>query len=454
DLMRDRRKKTVILLQGLDTTRPEDRSPSLIQALRSWAHDSQVMTSESLIILLCGDLSRVLDDLTSDLVALQRPALSSEYERRETIEATARVLGVDVSGSCGELARAAGGLSIHQLQSALVEAHHLDDDFRVERLKDLKSELIKRSDLLELEEPDSAGFDSVGGYDAVKRFIRDCVVQVLLDSERARVEKLALPLPRGVLFFGPPGTGKTLFAKALAHGTNLPFINLRTENLFSKYLGESGQRFRDAIRLAEQMSPAILFVDEIDRFGKRTKMGGSDGASEESRRVFNQILEWLGDQKRRSIIIGTTNRPQDLDPAFLRPGRFDYKIPFLYPPPEARQRILDIHLGRAGSKAKVALGFPEADLQKVLARVVAETDGFSGAEIEQLVTRAKRNAFKGGRDHLVAEDFFAARKAFRIDMEQRAKDTRSYLSQAAEFTDDREFLEEVAQENRTEIDAL
>jgi transitional endoplasmic reticulum ATPase len=103
--------------------------------------------------------------------------------------------------------------------------------------------------------------------------------------------------------------GRAQFVKALAKETNLPFINLRTENLFSMWLGESRRKFSEAIRLAEQMSPAIVFIDEIDRCGKRSGTS-ADGASQETQRVFSQVLEWLGDKRRRSIIVGTTNTPE------------------------------------------------------------------------------------------------------------------------------------------------
>ena len=117
------------------------------------------------------------------------------------------------------------------------------------------------------------------------------MINVLRRPEKARY--FGLGLPKGLLFFGPPGTGKSLFANALASEVQLPFINLVTENIYSKWLGESGQNMKNAITLAEKMSPAIVFVDEIDRFGKRA--GASAGsAEEETQRVFSQFLEWLG----------------------------------------------------------------------------------------------------------------------------------------------------------------
>jgi SpoVK/Ycf46/Vps4 family AAA+-type ATPase len=133
-------------------------------------------------------------------------------------------------------------------------------------MKELKSEMVKRSRVLEVRDP-QFGFGDIGGYHAIKDFVQKYIINVLKKPDRAR--HFGLGLPKGLLFFGPPGTGKSLFANALAREVQLPFINLVTENIYSKWLGESGQNMKNAITLAEKMSPAIVFVDEIDRFGKR-----------------------------------------------------------------------------------------------------------------------------------------------------------------------------------------
>ena len=206
-------------------------------------------------------------------------------------------------------------------------------------------------------------------------------------------------LPKGLLFFGPPGTGKSLFAHALASEVQLPFINLVTENIYSKWLGESGQNMKNANTLAEKMSPAIVFVDEIDRFGRRTGTAAGS-AEEETQRVFSQFLEWLGKPDRTAIIVGTTNVPEHLDDAFLRAGRFDYKIPFLYPGPQARLEILLVHLGlsKGTTRRRVPLEMGDEEVREMLWRdIVPLTQNFSCAELEELVTRAKRIALTGTR---------------------------------------------------------
>jgi SpoVK/Ycf46/Vps4 family AAA+-type ATPase len=431
-------KPTVFVLKELDSVQKDspDIDKDLTAAFRAWSHDHEIEIKKSVVLIVCGSSSKILDAHTLNQVAIVRPELANATERKIMIEIIARQFKLDLSGCLGSLIQTTAGLTLHQLESILIETYNRTDSFDIERIKEAKSEFIKRSDLLEIEEP-RGGFETVGGYEAVKNFVMDNVVRVLKNP--ARAQRFAIPLPRGILFFGPPGTGKTLFSKALAKDTTLPFINLKTQNLFSKWLGESGQRFEEVIRLAEKMSPAIIFIDEIDRFGKRSQ-GGGDGASEETRRVFNQILEWLGDEKRKSIIVGTTNRPDDLDEAFIRSGRFDYKIPFLFPDAEARRQILQIHLGITGNKNKPPIALPQKELERVLDAIVDNTLNFSGAEIEQLIIRVKRNAFNRQADSVEEQDFINAVRSFRIDHEKRKEMIRIHLDYARRHTDDEEFL--------------
>lgn len=431
-------KPTVFVLKELDSVQKDstDIDKDLSAAFRSWSHDHEIELKKSVILLVCGSSSRVLDAHTLNQIAIVRSELADAKERKIMTEAIARQFRVDVSGSIGSIIQTTAGLNLHQLESILIETYNKTDCFDIERIKEAKSEFIKRSDLLEIEEP-RGGFETVGGYEAVKRFVMDNVVHVLRNP--ARAQRFTIPLPRGVLFFGPPGTGKTLFSKALAKETTLPFINLKTQNLFSKWLGESGQRFEEVISLAEKMSPAIIFIDEIDRFGKRSQ-GGGDGASEETRRVFNQILEWLGDGNRKSIIVGTTNRPDDLDEAFIRSGRFDYKVPFLFPDAEARRQILEIHLGVTGNKGRPPINLPQKELERIFATIVDNTLNFSGAEIEQLIIRVKRNAFNRQADSVEEQDFVSALRSFRIDHERRKELIRIHLDYAKRHTDDEGFL--------------
>lgn len=440
--------RSMFIIQNVAENR--ENETGLESALRAWAIDPDVIRRGSTVMIITGDANELLGELTREMAIIVPVDPSSAAERQQIITVTGRELEVPLEEEqVGELVLATAGLNLHQLESILLEAYHSERRFDFATIKVLKQALVKRSGLLEVKDP-NYGFESIGGYQVIKEFIRRYVLNVLKYSERAR--RFTVPLPKGLLFFGPPGTGKSLFANALAREINLPFINLVTENIYSKWLGESGQNLKNAIRLAEKMSPAIVFVDEIDRFGKRSG-GGADGAGEETRRVFSQFLEWLGRPDRQAIIIGTTNVPEHMDEAFLRTGRFDYKIPFLYPGAAARYEILAVHLGFGGDKPTPPLAESQDSIMSFLRKeVVPLTVNFSGAELEELVNRAKRLAFDRGGVGLERRDFLDAASSFRIDSGSRKQVIRECLDQARRFTDDQAFLDGLEKENEVEID--
>ncbi len=438
--------RTVFILQNLSEVREADTG--FQSALRAWALDPQVLAKGSTIMVLTSDASRIMDEFTREFVVTISVDPSSREERRNLIKSIGAELDVEVGDTKVEATLVTlSGLNLHQVESVLLESYHRVKDFQPDIMKELKSEMVKRSRVLEVRDP-QFGFGDIGGYHAIKEFVKKYIINVLTKPDRAR--HFGLGLPKGLLFFGPPGTGKSLFANALAREVQLPFINLVTENIYSKWLGESGQNMKNAISLAEKMSPAIVFVDEIDRFGKR--QGSSAGsAEEETQRVFSQFLEWLGRPDREAIIVGTTNVPEHLDDAFLRAGRFDYKIPFLYPGPGARLEVLMVHLGfsSGGRRERVPVAMSDDDLRRFLEEaIVPSTRNFSCAELEELITRAKRFAFDKERDALTREDLLMAAKTFRIDAGSRRRTIEACMSQARHFTDDQTFLDAVEHENR------
>ncbi|MEW6524110.1 MAG: ATP-binding protein [Bacillota bacterium] len=436
--------RTVFVIQNISEVR--EWETGLQSALRAWAIDPQIITRNSTIFILTADAASLLDAFTRELVVIISVDPSSAAERHSLIELIAKELGLELPRQATiELEVTTAGLNLHQVESILLESYNRRRTFDMSLVKDLKSELVKRSGILEVSEP-TASFADIGGYQAIKDFTVKYIINVLRYSERAR--RFGLPLPKGILFFGPPGTGKSLFAKALATEIQLPFINLVTENIYSKWLGESGQNMKNAIQLAEKMSPAIVFVDEIDRFGKRTSTE-SGSAGEETKRVFSQFLEWLGRPEREAIIVGTTNVPEHLDEAFTRTGRFDYKIPFLYPGPRARLDVLLVHLGlnQGTKKVAVPLDMSREELVQFLEQEILDlTKNFSCAELEELVTRAKRVAFDRGGEGLGRDDFLNAARSFRIDVQHRREVISECLAQARRFTDDQTFLDAVERE--------
>jgi ATP-dependent 26S proteasome regulatory subunit len=435
---------TVFIMQNISEVKEYDTG--FQAALRSWAINPQIMAKGSSVMILTQDAGLLMDEFTREFTVVVSVDPSSWEERARLIEASA--LDVPIDHTKLETATVTlSGLNLHQVESILLESYQRSKSFDPDIMKELKSEMVKRSKILEVEDP-QYNFQDIGGYHAIKTFISKYIINVLQRPEKARYFDLGLP--KGLLFFGPPGTGKSLFAHALASEVQLPFINLVTENIYSKWLGESGQNMKNAINLAEKMSPAIVFVDEIDRFGKRTGTAAGS-AEEETQRVFSQFLEWLGKPDRSAIIVGTTNVPEHLDDAFLRAGRFDYKIPFLYPGPQARLEILLVHLGlsKGTTRKRVPLEMGDDEVREMLWRdIMPLTQNFSCAELEELVTRAKRIAFDRDKDALGSQELFEATRTFRIDSGYRKRVVETCMMQARKFTDDQTFLDAIEEENK------
>ncbi len=218
-------------------------------------------------------------------------------------------------------------------------------------------------------------FDNVAGLENAKRDLRE-IVGYLKDPQHYR--KLGAKIPKGILLMGPPGTGKTLLAKAVAGEANVPFFSISGSEFIEMFVGVGASRVRDMFESARKEAPAIIFIDEIDSVG-RARGTGLGGGHDEREQTLNQILGEMDgfDPHEAVVVLAATNRPDVLDAALLRPGRFDRKITLDLPDKIARRAILDIH------SANVPL---DADVD--LDRIAALTVGFSGADLENLMNEA------------------------------------------------------------------
>jgi cell division protease FtsH len=250
-------------------------------------------------------------------------------------------------------------------------------------------------------------FDDVAGVDEAKVDLQE-IVEFLRDPQK--FQRLGGRIPRGALLVGPPGTGKTLIARAVAGEANVPFFTISGSDFVEMFVGVGASRVRDMFEQAKKNAPCIIFIDEIDAVG-RHRGAGLGGGNDEREQTLNQLLvEMDGFEANEGvIIIAATNRPDVLDPALLRPGRFDRQIVVPNPDINGRERILKVHM------KKVPLG-PDVD-----ARVVARgTPGFSGADLANLVNEAALLAARRNRRLVTQAEFEDAKDKVMMGAERKS----------------------------------
>ncbi len=250
----------------------------------------------------------------------------------------------------------------------------------------------------------STTFEDVAGYTGVKQEISE-VVDFL--KTPGRFKEIGAKIPKGVLLVGPPGTGKTLLARAVAGEAGVPFLSVSGSDFMEMFVGVGASRVRDLFQTARKQAPAIVFVDEIDSIGRK-RGAGLGGGHDEREQTLNQMLNEMDgfDPAEGVVVIAATNRPDILDPALLRPGRFDRQIVVPLPDLDERLPILQVHC-----KGK-RIG-PNVDLQLV----ARGTPGMSGADLANLVNEAALHAVRRGSTTIEAEDFESSRD--RVLMGQR-----------------------------------
>ncbi len=241
-------------------------------------------------------------------------------------------------------------------------------------------------------------YDDIGGLKTQMMELREAVEDPLLRPEL--YAKVGIEPPKGVLLVGPPGTGKTLMAKAVANATQATFIRLVGSELVQKYIGEGARLVRELFELAKEKAPSIIFIDELDSVGAKRLDVTTSGDREVQRTLMQLLSELDGFTPMSNIkIIGATNRPDILDDALLRPGRFDRIIEVGLPDVDGREQIFKIHTARMNIEDDIS------------PRDLAEsTDGLSGAEIKNMCTEAGMLAIRNDRDTVTKEDFDNAKK--------------------------------------------
>ncbi|MDM7935767.1 MAG: proteasome-activating nucleotidase [Methanothrix sp.] len=280
----------------------------------------------------------------------------------------------------------------------------------------LDRSLDARAKVMELVEAPDVSYDQIGGLEGQIQEIRETVELPLTHPEL--FDEIGIEPPRGILLYGLPGTGKTLLAKAVAHESKATFIHMSGSELVHKFIGEGAQLVRDIFQMARDKAPSIVFIDEIDAVGSIRTHDGTTGSAEVNRTMMQLLAEMDGFRTRGDIrIIAATNRIDILDPALLRPGRFDRIIEIPMPSALGRQRILEIHARRMNRDPEVSL-----------AEIAQVTEGASGADLKAIVVEAGMNALRRGSTRVTRADFDHAIRKVLGDEVQGSEDSMRMFS--------------------------
>ncbi|MEM7808884.1 MAG: AAA family ATPase [Planctomycetota bacterium] len=328
---------------------------------------------------------------TQDLVTQLDLAFPDEQELEDLVKETVRhhhrnvqplrtdITGSDLRGIVANLR----GLTRDQARQAVVDAiasdQKLDAD-DVDNVLKHKKRSLAAGGLLEFVEAPT-DLDDLGGLSRLKKWL-----QLRRDADAQKARDFGIEAARGLLLLGVQGAGKSLASKAVATAWRRPLLRLDVGSLYDRFIGESEKRLRGALRQAEMMSPCILWIDEIEKAFAGAAAQSNDGGL--SRRMFGSLLTWMQEHREPVFLIATANDVSALPPELLRKGRFDEIFFVDLPGEEARHRIFEIHLKRRKRKPD------DFDLD----RLVAASDGYSGAEIEQAIVSALYRAFDAGGD--------------------------------------------------------
>jgi ATP-dependent 26S proteasome regulatory subunit len=368
----------------LDDQRPTADQPIIVRKLRDITN--HLKESRKTLVIL-SPLLRFPAELEKDITVLDyglptAEELSQSLER--VIRSAREISGVRLKldeDMREKVLNAARGLTCTEAENvfarSLVMTHGLSLDVIVAE----KKQIIRRSQILEYFEAEE-DMSSVGGLSLLKEWL---ATRALAFSERAR--RFGLPEPRGLLLLGVQGAGKSLVAKAVASQWQLPLLRLDLGRLFSELVGSSEQNMRTALRLAESVSPAILWLDELEK-GLAGVASSHLSDAGTTARVFGGFLTWMQEKTAPVFVIATSNDITILPPEALRKGRFDEIFFIDLPVPDERREIFAIHLARRG---RDPLAFD-------LNRLAQQSEGFSGAEIEQAVISGLYDAFEAGRE--------------------------------------------------------
>ncbi|MER3403678.1 MAG: ATPase [Armatimonadota bacterium] len=377
--------------------RHEQEAIYVLRDFHPFLHDARVVRllrdlaprlhSSGRTLILSAPLLKLPPELEKEMTVLEMPLPTRAEIAQRLREILLHVPTVAVSAQeLDELVQAAQGLTMDELENVCARSLVQHGKLAVDALLSEKQQIVRKSGVLEYYIPQETLAD-VGGLDLLKEWLRK---RRRAFSQQAR--EFGLPAPKGVLLLGVQGTGKSLSAKAIASLWNLPMLRLDVGRVFGSLVGASEANMRTAIRTAEAVAPCILWIDELEKgFAGVQSSGLSDSGT--TARVFSTFLTWLQEKRKPVFVVATANDVSALPPELLRKGRFDEIFFIDLPTHPEREQIFAIHL-RKRKRDPAQFDLPT---------LAEATEGFSGAEIEQVVIGALFTAFDSGRD-LTTED--------------------------------------------------
>ncbi|MFJ7407390.1 MULTISPECIES: AAA family ATPase [unclassified Lysinibacillus] len=379
-------------------------NPRVIALLKRIAEDNLYRDEYHSTIFIVSSKIIIPFELENYITVFDIP-LPTNIEIMDIIHDFVKDLNIQVDQEImNDIALSFKGLNEFQIKQILNLAYQdggfIDEDDKQLILKE-KEQFIKKSGMLEIVNFKET-IDDIGGLENLKEWLNK---KAKIFSNLDKAIKFGVDIPKGIMIIGMPGCGKSLTAKATAGLFEIPLVRLDVGRLLGKYVGESEDNMRKALKLSEAISPCVLWIDEIEK--AFSGVGGDGGGSDVTTRLFGQFLTWMQEKENTVFIVATANDISKMPPEFLRKGRFDELFFVDLPNGEERRKILEIHLKKRGKWTK--------EIDSIA--LIKETEGFNGADLEAVVKDTIENAFIDGQQNVTT-----------VDIQQSIKDTKSISS--------------------------
>ena len=394
-------KETYIVLKDVHN---EMSNPKIISLLKRIAENNIYQDEYSATVFIISEITVIPKELENYITVFDIP-LPTTPEILSIINEFIRDLDINVEQEViDDIALSFKGLNEFQIKQILNLAYQdggcIDKDDKLLILKE-KEQFIKKSGMLEIVSY-SETVEDIGGLENLKEWLER---KAKIFSNLDKAIKFGVDVPKGIMIIGMPGCGKSLTAKATASLFQIPLVRLDVGRLLGKYVGESEENMRKALKLSEAISPCVLWIDEIEK--AFAGVGGDGGGNDVTTRLFGQFLTWMQEKENTVFIVATANDISRMPPEFLRKGRFDELFFVDLPNGEERRKIIEIHLKKRNKWSR--------NIDSIA--LIKETDGFNGADLEAVVKDTIELAFIEGRSAITTDDLI-----------KTVKDTKSISS--------------------------